>query len=131
MFRFAANAHGWPMRVVEHRPVACVPSPENIRDSPLPPDQRVTNPLGAQTESLCSADMGLPPQAPDVHHRAKNHVQRVETPQHDRRDNEWRREAPNSYSAFNASRTTAPVRSMSPVECAVEMKPVSNCDGAK
>jgi hypothetical protein len=37
MFRFAANAHGWPMRVVEHRPVACVPSPENIRDSPLPP----------------------------------------------------------------------------------------------
>ena len=29
--------------------------------------------------------------------------------QHDRKDNEWRREALNSYSAFNASRTTAPV----------------------
>jgi hypothetical protein len=27
------------MRVVEHTPVACVPSPENIRDSPLPPNQ--------------------------------------------------------------------------------------------
>ena len=51
--------------------------------------------------------------------------------QHDRKNNEWRREAPNCYSAFNASRTTAPVSSMSPAECAVEMKPVSNCDGAK
>jgi hypothetical protein len=52
MFRFAANEHGWPIRMAEHRPVACVPSPENIRDSPLPPNQRVTNPLGAQTGSL-------------------------------------------------------------------------------
>jgi hypothetical protein len=51
--------------------------------------------------------------------------------QHDRKDNEWHREALNSYSAFNASRTTAPVCSMSPAVCAVEMKPVSNCDGAK
>jgi hypothetical protein len=46
MFRFAAGTHGWRMRVMEHRPVACVPSPENIRDSPLPPNQRVTNPAG-------------------------------------------------------------------------------------
>ena len=38
-------------RFVEHRPVACVPSPENIRDSPLAPNQRVTNRLGTQTES--------------------------------------------------------------------------------
>ena len=35
------------------------------------------------------------------------------------------------YSFANTSRTTAPVRSMSPAVCAVEMKPVSNCDGAK
>ena len=64
-------------------PVSCVPSPENIRDSPLPPYQRVTNPLGAQTGSLCSAYTGLPPQAPDVHPRTKNHAQRVGKPQHD------------------------------------------------
>ena len=31
MFRFAANEHGWPMRVVEHRPVACVPSGDVLR----------------------------------------------------------------------------------------------------
>src|SRR5262249_35659502 len=31
----------------------------------------------------------------------------------------------------NASRTTAPVCSICSVVCAVEMKPVSNCDGAK
>jgi hypothetical protein len=30
MFRFAADEHGWPMRAVEHRPVACVPIPEKI-----------------------------------------------------------------------------------------------------
>jgi hypothetical protein len=39
-------------RFVEHRPVTCLPSPENIRDFPLAPNQRVTNPLGTQTESL-------------------------------------------------------------------------------
>ena len=50
---------------------------------------------------------------------------------HDRKNNEWRREAPARYSFANASRTTAPVRSMSAGVCAVEMKPVSNCDGAK
>ena len=37
---------------------------------------------------------------------------------------EWR--ALPIYSFANASRTTAPVRSMSPDVCAVEMKPVSN-----
>jgi hypothetical protein len=50
------------MRMGEHRPVA-FPSPENIRDSPLPPNQRVINPQGAQTGSLCSAYAGLRPQA--------------------------------------------------------------------
>ena len=35
------------------------------------------------------------------------------------------------YKTANASRTTSPVRSMSPAVCAVEMNPVSNCDGAK
>ena len=83
MFRSAANEHGCTMRVVEHRPVACVPSPENIRDSPLPPNQRVTNPLGAQTGSLCSVYAGLPPRASDVHPRTKNHPRRVGKPQHD------------------------------------------------
>jgi len=85
MFRFGANEHGWPMRVVEHRPAACVPSPENIRDSPLPANQRVTNPLGAQTGSLCSAYTGLPPHEPDVHPLTKNHARHVGKPQHDNR----------------------------------------------
>jgi hypothetical protein len=51
--------------------------------------------------------------------------------QHDRKNNEWRREARNSYSALNASPAASPVRSISASVCAVEMKPVSNCDGAK
>jgi hypothetical protein len=84
MFRFDAHEYGWPMRVVEYRLVACMPSPENIRGSPLPPNQRVTNPLGAQTGSLCSAYAGLPPQAIDVHPRIKNHANVLEKPQHDR-----------------------------------------------
>jgi hypothetical protein len=66
------------MRAVEHRPVACVPSPENIRDSTLSLNQRVTNSLGAQPGSLCSAYTGLPPQAPDVHPRTKNHANVLE-----------------------------------------------------
>jgi hypothetical protein len=71
------------MRAVEHRPAACVPSPENIRDSPLPPNQRVTNPLDAQTGSPCSAYTGLPRQAPDIHPGTKNRAQRLGKPQHD------------------------------------------------
>ena len=35
MFRFAANEYGWPMRVVEHRPVACVPSGDLLRCVPI------------------------------------------------------------------------------------------------
>ena len=34
-------------------------------------------------------------------------------------------------SSANTSRRTPPVRSISASVCAVEMKPVSNCDGAK
>ena len=55
MFRFAANEHGLPMRAVEHMQVACVPIPEQQSGFSAPPNQRVTNPLGAQTGSLCSA----------------------------------------------------------------------------
>ena len=68
------------MRVVEHRPVACVPSGDVLRCLPI---------SGLQTrwahrlESLCSAYTGLSPQAPDVHPRTKNHAQRVGKPQHD------------------------------------------------
>ena len=36
-----------------------------------------------------------------------------------------------SYSVSNASRITAPVHSMFSCVCAVEINPVSNCDGAK
>jgi hypothetical protein len=68
------------MGVVEHRPVACVPSGDVLR---CLPHQRVTNPLGAQTKSLCSAYAGLPPQAPSVHPRTKNHAQRIGKPRHD------------------------------------------------
>jgi hypothetical protein len=35
MFRFAANEHGWSMRVVEHGPVACVPSEDILRCLPI------------------------------------------------------------------------------------------------
>ncbi len=38
MFRFAANEHGWPMRMVEHRPVACVPSGDVLRCLPISPE---------------------------------------------------------------------------------------------
>jgi nitrogen fixation protein NifU and related proteins len=51
----------------------------------LPPDQRVTNPLGAQTGSPCSHHTGLSPQAPDVHPCTKNRAQRVGKPQYDNR----------------------------------------------
>ena len=130
MFRFAANAHGWPMRVVEHRPVACVPSPENIRDSPLPPIS------GLQTRWAHRLKVYVPltwayrrkhPMfitAPKITSNVLRHLNITEGTMNGAGK-------PNSYSTFNASRTTAPVRSMSPVECAVEMKPVSNCDGAK
>ena len=35
MFRFAANEHGWPIRMAEHRPVACVPSGDVLRCLPI------------------------------------------------------------------------------------------------
>src|SRR6266567_693621 len=42
-----------------------------------------------------------------------------------------RDDAPYLAKLGSTSRTTAPVRSMSSDVCAVEIKPVSNCDGAK
>jgi hypothetical protein len=35
MLRFAANEQGWPMRVVEHRALACVPSGDVLRCLPI------------------------------------------------------------------------------------------------
>jgi hypothetical protein len=63
MFRFAADEHGWPMRAVEHRPVACVPIPEKI--GILRASQSAGHKPAGRTDWK---------QSPDVHPLSKNHA---------------------------------------------------------
>jgi hypothetical protein len=81
IFRFATNEHGWPMRAVEHRPVACVPSGDILRWLPI---------SGLQTRWAHRLKVYVPLMRVvaailDVSPRSKNRVERIGKLEHDRR----------------------------------------------